>query len=625
MGLKKQKVLFFLVGFAFLLTLTLFLLQNDQPSFTSHGTLDLDQTPFHDDKMITLDGKWEFYEGKLYEPSAFTNGTKENAVFIHVPGAWTTEEENKRVGTYRLVINNVPTGKVLGIKKQNIRSASKIFINGKLMSEEGTVTKNEANYTEGNVPKLLFFQSDTDRVEVIIQVSDFSFNSAGIANSINFGEQETIVTQSLKNVLYELAIITVLLTIGLLYILLYLFVEKYRRKEFFILAFALSCIFFALINLCLSERTILYLLPGLSFETMFKIKDISIFLATISLILIVTQIDKRLLSHRLRNSLITAYSLYILMILLTPLKFYHAFLLIFISLNCFTYLYIMIKVVYFYLKKNTVSNDYQQTIILFSILNINIYNINLLLYSFGLTTKLQLGFLNILLYAIALAIYLTIRVNQSYKRNEYLTHELDVTEQAYLVAQIKPHFFFNTLTSVMSLCYTDGKKAAQLLAHFSSFLRQSFEFNSRDMFVTVEKEIKLLHSYIAIEKERFGEKLHIEYDIDPNASEEYIIPLSIQPLVENAINHGIYPKEDGGIINISIHKEQSNLVISVFDTGVGIPAEKILDLLNATKQAERGIGIANINKRLTKYYRTQLIIESEQGLWTKVKFEIPLH
>ncbi|MGN7477445.1 sensor histidine kinase [Solibacillus silvestris] len=623
--MKKKKVLLLLVSLVILFALTLFFLQNDQPSFASQGTLDLSKTPFHDDKMIALDGKWEFYEGELYEPNAFTDRIKENAKLIQVPGNWANNEERKGVGTYRLVIKNVPAGKILGIKKQNIRSASNIFINGELVSEEGTVTKSEADYKEGNYPKLIFFQTDTNQIEIIIQVSDFSFNSAGISNSIYFGEQEVLVTESFKKVLYELAIITILLTIGLLYILLYLFVEKYRRKEFFILAFALSCIFFAFINLCLSERTILYLLPNLSFEAMFKIKDTSIFLATISLILIVSQIDKRLLAPWLRNSLIFIYSLYVPVILLTSLNFYHMFAPVFVFLNCFTYLYIMIKVAYFYIKKKNAANDYHHTIIMFSILNINIYNINLLLYSFGVTAKLELGFLNILIYAITLAIYLTIRVNQSYKTNDFLTHELDVTEQAYLVAQIKPHFFFNTLTSVMSLCYTDGKKAAQLLGHFSNFLRQSFEFNSRDIFVTVDKELNLLTSYIAIEKERFGEKLCIDYDIDPHALAESIPSLSIQPLVENAINHGIYPKEDGGVIKISISKEQSKLVVSVFDTGVGIPAGRISDLMDAAKQRKRGIGIPNINKRLAKYYETQLIIESEQNLWTKVTFEIPIN
>lgn len=513
---------------------------------------------------------------------------------------------------------------MLGIKKQNIRSASKIFINGKLVSEEGFVAKQQTNYTEGNIPKLIFFQPDKEQLEIIIQVTDFSYNSAGISNSIYFGEQDVLVSESFKHVIFELGILAILLTIGMLYIFLYLFVERYRRKEFFILAFALSCIFFALVNLCLSERTILYLIPSLSFEALFKIKDTSIFLATISLILIVTQIDQRLLNPLFKNVLIFVYTFYVLVILLTTLNFYHSFLPIFIVLNCFVYLYMMIKMLYFYFKKD-VARDYQQKIIMFSMLNINIYNINLLLYSFGFTSKLQLGFLNILFYAIALAIYLTIRVNHSYKRNDLLTHELDVTEQAYLVAQIKPHFFFNTLTSVMSLCYSDGKKAAQLLSHFSSFLRQSFEFNSQEMYVSVEKEIKLLHSYIAIEQARFGEKLQIEFNVDPDALAESILPLSIQPLVENAINHGICPKEDFSIIRVSINKIHSHLVVTVYDTGVGIPSNKIPELLDTSKQKERGIGIANINKRLAKYYDTQLIIESKLGSWTKVSFEVPLH
>ncbi|MBD8036784.1 histidine kinase [Solibacillus sp. A46] len=581
-------------------------------------------TSFNKEKLIPLDGTWEFYESQLYDQEQFERGISKNPKYIEVPGTWSTEAEKSGSGTYRLVIQNVPTDQVLGIKKQNIRSASKIFINGKLVSEEGFVAKQQTNYTEGNIPKLIFFQPDKEQLEIIIQVTDFSYNSAGISNSIYFGEQDVLVSESFKHVIFELGILAILLTIGMLYIFLYLFVERYRRKEFFILAFALSCIFFALVNLCLSERTILYLIPSLSFEALFKIKDTSIFLATISLILIVTQIDQRLLNPLFKNVLIFVYTFYVLVILLTTLNFYHSFLPIFIVLNCFVYLYMMIKMLYFYFKKD-VARDYQQKIIMFSMLNINIYNINLLLYSFGFTSKLQLGFLNILFYAIALAIYLTIRVNHSYKRNDLLTHELDVTEQAYLVAQIKPHFFFNTLTSVMSLCYSDGKKAAQLLSHFSSFLRQSFEFNSQEMYVSVEKEIKLLHSYIAIEQARFGEKLQIEFNVDPDALAESILPLSIQPLVENAINHGICPKEDFSIIRVSINKIHSHLVVTVYDTGVGIPSNKISELLGMSNQKERGIGIANINRRLTKYYDTQLIIESKLGSWTKVSFEIPLH
>ncbi|SOB94144.1 signal transduction histidine kinase LytS [Ureibacillus xyleni] len=624
--MKIHKTIFLLIGVMLLIIPLLLLGKEENKSFAQQGIVDLNESNFNEEKIIPLDGEWEFYAGQLYNPSDFTKGSITNAAMLNVPGIWTKGEE-QGIGTYRLQIRNVPTNQILGIKKQNIRSASKIYINGELISEEGFASKDKESYKEGNNPQLLFFQTDSGTLDLVIQVSDFSFNSAGIANSIYFGEQEQLVKNYYQKVLAEVSVITILMTIGFLYILLYLFVERYRRREFFILSFALSCIFFAIINLCLSERTIIFILPDLSFEGMFKIKDTSIFLATISFIFIVSQFEKRLFALWFRNLLIAIYLIYTIIIVLTPLNFYHNFLPLFVTLNAFTYLFGMIKSLYYYFKEQHFRNSGNHTVILFSMVNINVYNIDLLLYSFGYTQDLTLGFYNVLLYAIALAIFLTIQVNQSYKKNDYLSNELDVTEQAYLLAQIKPHFFFNTLTSIMSLCYTDGKKAAQLLSHFSSFLRHSFEFNSKDVFITVERELKLLKSYIAIEKERFGEKLQVVFEVDENVLNESIIPLSIQPLVENAILHGINCKEDGGIITVIINKTETYLSIAVVDNGIGLTSEKIKELssINPDKTTRHGIGISNINKRLAKFYQTQLTIESELGLWTKIQFNVPIN
>ena len=621
--LKIHKIIFLLIG-VMLLFVPLLLIENKENiSFAHKGILDLNDSNFYDEKIIPLDGEWEFYEGELYDPLDFSDGSITNATLLNVPGPW-SKGEDQGIGTYRLQIQNVPLNKILGIKKQNIRSASKIYINGELISEEGVTSDNKESYIEGNNPQLLFFQTDTDTIDLVIQVSDFSYNSAGIANSLFFGEQKQLIKFHYQKVFSEVSVITILMTIGLLYILLYLFVERYRRKEFFILSFALSCIFFAIINFCLSERTILFILPDLSFEAMFKIKDISIFLATISFIFIISQYDKRIFVPWVRYPLITLYSLYILLIVFSPLNFYHRFVPIFILINAVTYLYAMVRCLNYYYKNKQYTLSGNHSIILFSIININVYNIDLLLYSLGYIQSLRLGFYNVLLYGIALAILLSIQVNLSYKKNDYLSNELDVTEQAYLVAQIKPHFFFNTLTSVMSLCYTDGKKAAQLLSHFSNFLRHSFEFNAKDVFITVERELKLLNSYIAIEQARFDEKLQVVFEVDEEVLQESILPLSIQPLVENAILHGIRPIDEGGIITVSINKNDTHLKIAVIDNGIGLTPEKISNIIN-DKTTKQGIGISNINKRLEKFYQTQLTIESELGLWTKVQFEVPIN
>ncbi|MEL4024578.1 7TM diverse intracellular signaling domain-containing protein [Lysinibacillus endophyticus] len=370
--MKIHKIIFLLIG-VMLLFVPLLLIENKENiSFAHKGILDLNDSNFYDEKIIPLDGEWEFYEGELYDPLDFSDGSITNATLLNVPGPW-SKGEDQGIGTYRLQIQNVPLNKILGIKKQNIRSASKIYINGELISEEGVTSDNKESYIEGNNPQLLFFQTETDTIDLVIQVSDFSYNSAGIANSLFFGEQKQLIKFHYQKVFSEVSVITILMTIGLLYILLYLFVERYRRKEFFILSFALSCIFFAIINFCLSERTILFILPDLSFEAMFKIKDISIFLATISFIFIISQYDKRIFVPWVRYPLITLYSLYILLIVFSPLNFYHRFVPIFILINAVTYLYAMVRCLYYYFKNRQYTLSGHHSIILFSIININVY------------------------------------------------------------------------------------------------------------------------------------------------------------------------------------------------------------------------------------------------------------
>ena len=134
--IKITKALLVLLGIVLLLLMPIFSLYNNQPAFALQGQLDLVSTSFNKEKIIPLDGTWEFYESQLYDQEHFERGISKKPKYIEVPGPWSTEDEKSGSGTYRLVIQNVPTDQVLGIKKQNIRSASKIFINGKLVSEE---------------------------------------------------------------------------------------------------------------------------------------------------------------------------------------------------------------------------------------------------------------------------------------------------------------------------------------------------------------------------------------------------------------------------------------------------------------------------------------------------------
>ncbi|WP_052092381.1 ATP-binding protein [Paenibacillus sp. FSL H7-0357] len=195
------------------------------------------------------------------------------------------------------------------------------------------------------------------------------------------------------------------------------------------------------------------------------------------------------------------------------------------------------------------------------------------------------------------------------------------TEIAFLQAQIKPHFLYNALNAIISVCSDDPDKATDLLLDLSQYLRSSFDFQNRGQTVPIGKELELVRSYLALEKARFDERLNIELDV-PEGLRELVPPLSIQPLVENAINHGLMRKMAGGTVSLSVKVLAGQLVVAVSDNGVGITPGRIEQVLSET-HSEGGIGLRNIQRRLLKIYGTGLMIVSTPGRGTTISYTIP--
>lgn len=195
-------------------------------------------------------------------------------------------------------------------------------------------------------------------------------------------------------------------------------------------------------------------------------------------------------------------------------------------------------------------------------------------------------------------------------------------EMAFLQAQIRPHFLFNALNTISSFCYTDPAKAGDLLSELGVFLRNSFDFSSTSSFITIEKELRLVKAYVAIEQARFGKRLEVEYNIDPTVLQYSILPLVIQPIVENSIRHGLMKRNQGGrvILNLTLCEDRIN--IQIIDNGVGI-ADPILNGLTEPNHEGGGIGLTNINRRLLSFYGSALDISSTEGRGTTISFTIP--
>ncbi|WP_270169944.1 hybrid sensor histidine kinase/response regulator [Paenibacillus sp. SYP-B4298] len=194
-------------------------------------------------------------------------------------------------------------------------------------------------------------------------------------------------------------------------------------------------------------------------------------------------------------------------------------------------------------------------------------------------------------------------------------------EMAFLQAQIKPHYLFNVLTTILSISYTDLAKAQELLGSFSRYLRGSFDFQNKDKLVPLDKELQLVEAYLEIEQARFGSRLKTEVDV--TASTSWLIPpLVIQPLVENAVRHGAMGRMLGGIVKLTVRSEQSDIVVTIADDGRGMPQER-LDAIRERRSLKGGVGLMNIDSRLRHIYGTGLQIASCEEEGTTITFRIP--
>ena len=186
-----------------------------------------------------------------------------------------------------------------------------------------------------------------------------------------------------------------------------------------------------------------------------------------------------------------------------------------------------------------------------------------------------------------------------------------------LASQINPHFLFNTLTSILSLIRSQPETARVLIVKLSGLLRRLL--SSQEHFVTLREELEAIDEYLDIEKMRFGSKLNIEKLIDP-ASLDVVVPsMLLQPIVENAIKHGLEPKVGQGRIVIKSLRENGHAVIDVIDDGVGVSSDDPVQVKG------NGIGLRNVNERLRVIYGAnyQLQLDSVPGEGTCARVIIP--
>ena len=203
-------------------------------------------------------------------------------------------------------------------------------------------------------------------------------------------------------------------------------------------------------------------------------------------------------------------------------------------------------------------------------------------------------------------------LSQQIKQKE---HELTKSKVSIMLSQIQPHFLYNALSAIAQLCDENPIKAKKATLDFSAYLRSNMESLNDDGLISIEKELNHVKGYLDLEKTMYREALKVIYDIQ---AEYFMLPsLTIQPIVENAVKHGIGQKEGGGTIIISVSETNNVYHITVTDNGVGYDVNK------PDRDTKIHIGINNVKQRLKEQCGGTLEISSEPEKGTIAVIKIP--
>lgn len=237
-------------------------------------------------------------------------------------------------------------------------------------------------------------------------------------------------------------------------------------------------------------------------------------------------------------------------------------------------------------------------------------------------------------YGIMLAVWYVLRSRRELRRQQEREQELrqmaTQMELAMLKSQMNPHFLFNTLNTVSALVGSAPELARTVLAYLADILRYALD-SDRHQYVRLEEEVDFATKYLAIEQARFGNRLQVRVQMPPELRQCLIPPMVVQPLVENAVKHGLAPKAEGGYVSIEAQRKDNVLTLKVSDNGVGMALLPALRAMHRSEQqplqtpSSGGRGLAVTDARLKKLFGETAGLHLEANAnGASVVFAIPI-
>lgn len=428
--------------------------KNHAPT-AAQGKLDLNHWDFQRDGIIKLDGEWELYPGVLLEPKDFGGSTQNKAVeLFEVPNSYKKTAGNQPLpkygfGTLRLVIQGLPDQEGLyGIITQQILSASRIWINGQLVSHAGKVSRDAVGAVGSYERQTVFFDHDKGRAEIVIQMSNFN-NVTGKVRSMTLGNNIQIKRAYITSVATDIFIIGALFIMCIYHLALYYKRTQNRAP----LYFAVFCLFVALRNMLVGNRLVFELFPDIPFSLFNKMAYLTVY----SAFPFIVMFFKELFPRELSSKMVYAMNIFSLILsgatLFTGIEVYHSFLIYFEVwiVGYFAYaLFVIIRAI-----KNKVQGA---PIILFGVVVFVVAAINDMLLQAGLLYTRSLAPLGFFIFIFSQSYMLAAQFSDAYGKIEKLVEENKAVYEDELTGILNRRGFYEQGENLLKVaCLTGGR------------------------------------------------------------------------------------------------------------------------------------------------------------------------
>lgn len=607
---KTAEIIFLLLIILFFIAIIVSIVRTNVSGApnANNGVLDLSGWDFENQGTVMLSGKWAFYWEKLTDSE---DGTTPD-LYATVPDVWNNYEIGGKelhaygYATYILRVKGVQS-KQLAIRFPPCSTAYELYIDGKLLAKNGTVTCTAEGFIPEYEPESIAFSPVGDSFTITMYVSNYVYARGGAWYPAVLGTPYQIEKLDRHIVQEDWFLIGSFITISLFCFCIFFLAKR-----------DLPILLFAVLALVTALRTALYGSYILSSIAPFRLVVATdyltlVWLSALIALFLLSLADKEKLKKR-APAVVAGAGLLTAFVILTPI---HVFTRFTIPIEVYAFslaLYALFRM----LKSGSRSKaaiSLGAAVFITCGLHDVLYQRCILR---GISELSPVGFF------IMLGTWGIILAKDYTDLSEYArasAEKAHAAEIAFLQAQIKPHFLYNTLNVISTLCRLDGEYAEKLTLDLSKYLQYSFEFKNLTKFISFSGELEFIETYVKIEKARFVNEFDVVYELC-DTSGLMVPPLSIQPLVENAIRHGVRKKEEFGTVVLSVREEKDGFIIEVTDDGVGIESDKLERLNRGIRDENAGVGLINVKQRIESLRGTDFVIESELGHGTRIVITI---